>query len=117
MTANHSAPLHGVRVLDLSRILAGPYCSMHLADLGAEVIKVEEPGRGDDTRQMKPPEAGGESHFYLALNRNKQGVALDLKSEQGREVLHRLGAKCDVLVENFRPGGSRRASRCGTRCR
>ena len=97
-------PLQGMRVLDLSRIAAGPFCTMQLADLGAEIIKVERPGDGDDTRHMKPPESGGEAHFYLAFNRNKKSVALDLKTEEGRNVIHGLAAKCDMLIENFRPG-------------
>ena len=97
-------PLQGVRVLDLSRIIAGPNCTMQLADMGAEVIKIEMPGSGDDSRRMKPPEAGGEGHFYLAFNRNKKSVAVDMKSEQGLALIHRLAAVSDVLVENFRPG-------------
>jgi len=97
-------PLQGVRVLDLSRIIAGPNCTMQLADLGAEVIKIEMPGSGDDSRRMKPPEAGGEGHFYLAFNRNKKSVVVDMKTEPGRALIHRFAAVCDVLVENFRPG-------------
>lgn len=97
-------PLRGVRVLDLSRIIAGPNCTMQLADMGAEVIKIEMPGSGDDSRRMKPPEAGGEGHFYLAFNRNKKSVAVDMKSAQGLDLIHRLAAVSDVLVENFRPG-------------
>ena len=102
--AGKPPPLHRIRVLDLSRIVAGPFCTMQLADLGAEVIKIEHPGHGDDTRRMTPPESGGEAHFYLAFNRGKKSVAVDLKSEEGREIVHGLAAKSDVLVQNFRPG-------------
>lgn len=101
-------PLKGVRVLDLSLIIAGPNCTMQLADLGAEVIKIEIPGGGDDSRHMKPPEVGGEGHFYLAFNRNKKSVAVDMKSEAGRELILRLAAESDVFVENFRPGVTKR---------
>ncbi|MDH3701816.1 MAG: CoA transferase [Alphaproteobacteria bacterium] len=104
MTGSAPAPLHGIRVLDLSRIAAGPFCTMQLADLGAEVIKVERPGHGDDTRHMTPPESGGEAHFYLAFNRNKRSIELDMKTGEGRDIVHRLAEKCDVLVQNFRPG-------------
>ena len=97
------APLAGVRVLDLSRVLAGPFCSMILADLGADVIKVEELGRGDGTRTI-PPLVGGESHYFLAVNRNKRSLALDLKRPEGRDLALRLAARADVLLENFRPG-------------
>ena len=97
-------PLEGVRVVDLSRALAGPYCAMLLGDLGADVIKVEEPGVGDDSRHWGPPFQGGESAYFLSCNRNKRGVALNLKTEAGREALWRLIADADVLVENFRPG-------------
>ena len=96
-------PLDGVRVLDLSRVLAGPFCSLILADLGAEVIKVEEIGSGDQTRTI-PPFVNGESHYFLAINRNKSSVALDARTEEGRELLLKLATKCDVVLENFRPG-------------
>ncbi len=99
-----SRPLEGIRVLDLSRVLAGPYCTMCLADLGADVIKVERPGRGDDTRQWGPPFVGGESAYFLCCNRNKRSLTLDLKCDQGRCVARQLIAASDVLVENFRPG-------------
>ena len=100
-------PLRGVRVLDLSRVLAGPFCSMTLADLGAEVIKVEIPGRGDDTRSY-PPFINGVSGYFLSVNRGKRSVTLNLKTAEAREALHRLAEKCDVLLENFRPGVTRR---------
>ncbi len=96
-------PLDGVRVLDLSRVLAGPFCSMILADLGAEVIKVEAIGGGDQTRTI-PPFVNGESHYFLAINRNKSSVALDARSEAGRDILLKLAMQCDVVLENFRPG-------------
>jgi crotonobetainyl-CoA:carnitine CoA-transferase CaiB-like acyl-CoA transferase len=96
-------PLTGVRVLDLSRVLAGPFCSMILADLGAEVIKIEEMGVGDQTRTI-PPFVNGESHYFLAINRNKKSVALDARTAEGREILLKLANRCDVVLENFRPG-------------
>ena len=96
-------PLSGVRVLDLTRVLAGPFCSMILGDMGAEVIKVEEPGKGDDTRSW-PPFVGGEATYFLAVNRNKQSLTLNLKSAEGRAILKKLVRKSDVLLENFRTG-------------
>jgi crotonobetainyl-CoA:carnitine CoA-transferase CaiB-like acyl-CoA transferase len=102
------APLAGVRVLDLSRVIAGPFCTQLLGDLGAEVVKVEHPEHGDDSRGMKPPAAGDEAHFYLAFNRSKKSVAIDLGRPEGRDLVHRLAAVSDVLVENFRPGVMRR---------
>ncbi len=97
-------PLDGVMVLDLSRVLSGPFCTMMLADMGARVIKIERPGRGDDTRQWGPPFISGESSYFLSINRNKQSVALDFKHPAGRALLDRLVEKADVLVENFHPG-------------
>ncbi|HXG50944.1 MAG TPA: CoA transferase [candidate division Zixibacteria bacterium] len=99
-----SGALDGVRVLDLSRVLAGPYCTMFLGDMGAEVVKVEQPGAGDDTRGWGPPFAGGESAYFLCVNRNKKSLTLDLKSAEGGELLRRLAERADVLIENFRPG-------------
>ncbi|MHC4590033.1 MAG: CaiB/BaiF CoA transferase family protein [Planctomycetota bacterium] len=96
--------LRGVRVLDFSRILAGPFCTMMLGDLGAEVIKVERPGSGDDTRTWGPPFAGGESAYYLCCNRNKKSIALDLGQQQGRDLAIELVKQSDVLLENFTPG-------------
>ncbi len=104
-----SPPLDGVRVLDLSRVLAGPYCSMTLSDLGAEIIKVEIPGRGDDTRAY-PPFVNGVSSYYMSLNRGKKSLTLNLKEEEGVKVLHRLVKECDVVLENFRPGVTKRLS-------
>ena len=97
-------PLTGLRVLDLSRVLAGPYCSMALGDMGAEVIKVERPDGGDDTRRFGPPFIKGVSTYFLAINRNKRSIALDLKHPDGKAVLWRLIEQADVLLENFRPG-------------
>ncbi len=97
--------LDGVRVIDLTRILAGPYCTMLLGDLGADVIKIELPDRGDDTRQWGPPfTAGGQSAYFLAANRNKRSLTLNLKSDRGMEILSALIQKGDILVENFRAG-------------
>ncbi len=97
-------PLDGTTVLDLTRVLSGPYCTMLLADMGARVIKVEQPGKGDDTRAWGPPFLEGESAYFLSINRNKESVTLDFKQPEGRAVLDGLIAKSDVLVENFRPG-------------
>ena len=96
-------PLHGVRVIDMTRVLAGPFCTMSLGDMGAEVIKVEEPGKGDDTRGW-PPFVHGEAMYFLSVNRNKKSLTLDLKARDGQEILRRLLASADVVVENFRPG-------------
>jgi formyl-CoA transferase len=96
--------LSGIRVLDLSRILAGPFCTMLLGDQGAEVIKVERPGGGDDTRTWGPPFSGGESAYYLCCNRNKRSITVDLKKPRGRELVADLARVSDVLVENFTPG-------------
>ncbi|MGN6358892.1 MAG: CaiB/BaiF CoA transferase family protein, partial [Thermomicrobiales bacterium] len=103
MTAT-TGPLAGVRVLDLSRVLAGPFCTMVLGDLGADVIKIEQPGRGDDTRAWGPPFAGSESAYYLSVNRNKRSITVDFKPEAGRKIIRDLAARSDVLIENFRPG-------------
>jgi formyl-CoA transferase len=100
--------LRGVRVLDFSRILAGPYCTMLLGDLGAEIIKLERPESGDDTRTWGPPFAGGESAYYLCCNRNKKSIAVDLGRPQGRDLAVELATSSDVLVENFTPGLMRR---------
>lgn len=98
-----SGPLSGVKVLDLTRVLAGPYCTMMLGDAGADVIKVEPPA-GDDTRSWGPPFREGESAYYLSCNRNKRSLTLDLADERGREVLRRMVLEADVLVENFKLG-------------
>lgn len=98
------APLSGLRVLDLSRVLAGPLATMTLADLGADVIKVERPDMGDDTRQWGPPFQGDDAAYFLSLNRNKRSVVIDLKSAEGVAAVRRLATEHDVLIENFRPG-------------
>lgn len=97
-------PLAGIRVVDLTRVMTGPYCTMMLGDLGADVIKVELPGKGDDTRAWGPPFQAGEAAYYLSVNRNKRSIAIDLKSSEGKEVLWRLIDSADVVVENFSPG-------------
>ena len=97
-------PLRGVRVLDLTRVLAGPFCTMNLADLGAEVIKVEMPGRGDDSRSFAPTMPSGDSGYFYSVNRGKRSVTLDLRTDEGAAVFLALAAKSDVVVENFSPG-------------
>jgi crotonobetainyl-CoA:carnitine CoA-transferase CaiB-like acyl-CoA transferase len=102
-------PLAGVRVADLSRVLAGPYCTMALADLGADVVKIERPGEGDETRGWGPPFApGGASAYFLSVNRRKRSLALDLSAPAGRKAALELCMRADVVVENFRPGGAER---------
>jgi crotonobetainyl-CoA:carnitine CoA-transferase CaiB-like acyl-CoA transferase len=98
------AALEGIRVLDLTQIMAGPFCTMLLADLGAEVIKIENPRGGDDSRRMAPPYYNGESAAFMAMNRNKYGIAMNIRTPAGKQVLWRLIETADVLVENFRPG-------------
>ncbi|MEE2787018.1 MAG: CoA transferase [Myxococcota bacterium] len=97
-------PLTGIKVIDFSRVLAGPYCSMTLGDFGADVIKVERVDGGDDTRRFGPPFLNGVSTYFLAINRNKRSIALDLKSDEGLAVARKLIADADILLENFRPG-------------
>ncbi len=99
-----SGPLVGIRVLDLSRVLSGPYATMALADLGADVVKVERQGTGDDTRAFGPPYMDGVSTYFLSINRGKRSIEVDLKTEEGVALVKRLACKADVLVENFRPG-------------
>lgn len=96
--------LEGIRVIDLTRILAGPFCTMNLGDMGAEIIKVEQPGRGDDTRYWGPPFLEDQAAYFLGVNRNKQSVTLNLKSEKGQGVLGELLGQADVVIENFKPG-------------
>jgi len=98
------APLKGRKVLDLSRVLAGPWATMILGDLGADVIKIERPGTGDDTRHWGPPFTGGEAAYYLCANRNKRSLALDIATVEGQEILRKLASGADVVVENFRTG-------------
>jgi crotonobetainyl-CoA:carnitine CoA-transferase CaiB-like acyl-CoA transferase len=101
-------PLDGLRVLDLSRVLAGPYCTLVLADLGADVVKVERPGSGDETRGWGPPYAGGESAYYLSVNRGKRSCAIDLSTDEGRRLALELCARADVVIENFKAGTAER---------
>jgi crotonobetainyl-CoA:carnitine CoA-transferase CaiB-like acyl-CoA transferase len=96
--------LDGLLVLDFTRVLSGPYCTMLLADMGARVIKIEQPGRGEDTRAWGPPFIGDQSAYFLSINRNKESLTLDLKEPSAPGVLDRLLDRADVLVENFRPG-------------
>ena len=103
-TDSMDAPLSGLTVIDFTRVLSGPYCTMQLADMGARVIKIEHPGHGDDTRAWGPPFTGGESAYFLSINRNKESLALDLQRPESRPILDALLDRADVLVENFRPG-------------
>ncbi len=103
-----TGPLAGIRVLDLSRVLAGPWCTQMLGDLGAEIIKIEQPGQGDDTRKWGPPflpDGSGDSGYYLCANRNKRSVAIDIAKPEGQELIRQLAAQADIVVENFRVGG------------
>ncbi|MCU4119088.1 CaiB/BaiF CoA transferase family protein [Variovorax sp. N23] len=105
MTGDTRKPsLHGIRILDLSRVLAGPWCTMTLGDLGADVIKIENPKGGDDTRGWGPTFVAGESAYYLCTNRNKRSVAIDLASPEGQRTIRDLAVQCDVVVENFKAG-------------
>src|SRR5262245_40904443 len=99
-----NGPLSGVFILDLTRVLSGPYCTLMLADMGARVVKVERPGDGDETRAWGPPFVGGESAYFLGTNRNKESIAVDFKRPEGRLIIDRLLDQADVVVENFRPG-------------
>ena len=103
-TSRDGGALEGIRVLDLSRVLAGPYCTMVLGDLGADIVKVENPDGGDDTRRWGPPFVAGESAYFLCVNRNKRSVTLNLKDPVGQDLLRRLAAQSDVFIENMRPG-------------
>ena len=104
----NSTALEGVRVLDLTQIMAGPYCTMTLADMGADVVKVEKPNGGDDTRRMGPPFIEGESAAFLGINRNKRSIVVDLRSDEGREIVLDMVREYDILVQNFRPGSLER---------
>src|SRR3990170_8883312 len=99
-----TGPLAGLKVIELAHIMAGPVCGLMLADMGADVIKVEKVPDGDDTRRMAPPTLDGESAAFMILNRNKRGTAINLKSAGGKAVLERLLAGADVMIENYRPG-------------
>jgi crotonobetainyl-CoA:carnitine CoA-transferase CaiB-like acyl-CoA transferase len=107
-SSSRTAPLAGVRVADLSRVLAGPYCTMVLADLGADVVKIERPKGGDETRTWGPPFVGGEAAYYLSVNRGKRSCAVDLSQPEGRELALQLCAGADVVIENFKLGGAER---------
>ncbi len=104
MNNTNTQTLSGLRVVDLTRVMTGPYCTMMLGDMGADVIKIEQPGKGDDTRAWGPPFVGGESAYYLSINRNKRSITLNLKSAAAREILWRLIDAADIVVENFSPG-------------
>src|SRR5438067_3538610 len=106
MPTDAHGPLAGVRVLDASRVLAGPFCGQILGDLGAQVIKVERPGSGDETRGWGPPFAGEWSAYYLSCNRNKKAVTLDLNQSDGLQLFYDLARRSDVLLENFRPASA-----------
>lgn len=99
-----AGPLSGIRVVELAHVMAGPTCGRMLADMGADVVKVEPPGAGDPTRAFAPPEMGGTAAAFIMMNRNKRGIVIDLKTEPGREVARRMLARCDVVIENFREG-------------
>ena len=105
---NAQGPLKGIRVLDLSRILAGPFCTTMLSDLGAEIIKLESPGNGDETRTWGPPFKKGESAYFLGVNHGKKSIVVDLKKSEGLEIARAIAKKADVVVENFRPGVTER---------
>ncbi len=109
-------PLEGILVADFSRVLAGPLAAMLLGDLGADVVKVERPDGGDDTRAWGPPWPAGESTYYLGLNRNKRSLALDLHDEDDRALARELGLRADVLIESFRPGLITSWASTATRC-
>lgn len=98
-----NGPLEGIKVLDVTRVMSGPYCTMLLGDMGADIIKVEPPN-GDDSRRMGPPFIGDESAYFLSVNRNKKSIVIDLKKQEGRQILYRLAKESDVFIENFRPG-------------
>ena len=106
-----AAALQGIRVLDLSRVLAGPWASQCLADLGAEVIKIEKPGEGDDTRGWGPPFIAGpqgergDAAYFLSANRGKKSVAIDMATPEGQQILQAMARKCDIVIENFKVGG------------
>lgn len=101
-------PLAGIRVLDLTRVMTGPYCTMMLGDMGADVVKIEQPGKGDDTRPWGPPFLNGESAYFLSINRNKRSITVNLKDQRGKAIVRRLARECDVVVENFSPGTAAR---------
>ena len=101
--------LEGIKVLDLTRALAGPFCTLMLGDYGADVIKIEIPGTGDDTRHWGPPFIGNESAYFLSINRNKKSLTLNFKEDEARKIFLKLASEADVIVENFTPGVMYRA--------
>ena len=101
---SNKGPLRGIRVIDMTRILAGPFCTMNLGDMGAEIVKIEQPGRGDDTRGWGPPFAGDQAAYFLGVNRNKKSVTLNLKDERAQKLLGDLLRNADIIIENFKPG-------------
>src|SRR5687768_4106477 len=101
-------PLQGIRVIDLTQAMAAPFCTMNLADMGADVIKIEPPGEGEPTRQLGAVQKNGHSATFMTMNRNKRGIAVDLKQPEGVEIIRRLAAECDVFVQNYRPGVAER---------
>src|SRR5262249_53120679 len=108
MPSESQAPLSGVRVLDASRVLAGPFCGQTLGDLGAEVIKVERPGTGDETRTWGPPFVHAFSAYFVSCNRNKRAITLDLGTEEGVRLFHQLASRSDIVLENFRASNAAR---------
>lgn len=106
--AEKALALAGVKVLDLTQIMAGPYCAMTLGDMGADVVKVEKPNGGDDARRMGPPFINGESAAFLGINRNKRGIVVDMRTDDGREIVQNLARRSDILLQNFRPGSLER---------
>lgn len=104
MPSSSSEPLFGIKVLDFCRVVSGPFATMHLGDLGADVVKIEDPRGGDESRRYGPPFMGGESSYFLSVNRNKRSCAIDLKSPAGRDAVLALAAVADVVIDNFRPG-------------
>src|SRR6516164_6325260 len=98
MSCSEPGPLTGVKVLDLTRVVSGPFATMQLGDLGADIVKIEEPGEGDEARRFGPPFQGGESAYFLSVNRNKRSCAIDLKSPAGGDLVRRLAAAADVVV-------------------
>ena len=101
-------PLQGLRVIDLTQAMAAPFCTMNLADMGADVIKIEPPGEGEPTRQLGATQKNGHSASFMTMNRGKRGLAVDLKQPEGVEIVRRLAAQCDVFVQNYRPGVAKR---------
>ena len=104
MRSSDKEPLSGIKVLDLCRVVSGPFATMHLGDLGADVVKIEDPRSGDESRRYGPPFVNGESSYFLSVNRNKRSCAVDLKSPVGRDAVLELAKVADVVIDNFRPG-------------